>query len=108
MKNKIKQSIIQVINNTNDTERLLQFLGRLEIEPDGVLFADDFVWATIKLVAGIKGIQDDPQKHLIDSKQVQDYVTNTKGVRLFFDGEWYINRNFNLKLRPEWIDIIKE
>jgi hypothetical protein len=96
-------------NGPEDKFSLKHIVGELSKQLDtSVLFADDFVWATIKLVAGIKGIQDDPQKHLIDSKQVQDYVTNTKGVRLFFDGEWYINRNFNLKLRPEWIDIIKE
>lgn len=106
MKDKIKKVIKDKINNIQDTEALIQVLNRLGFDMLEADFIEEMVWATIK--SPIPDIEDDPQCRLYLNKNTESLMKDTKGLKLFFDGTWYINKNLNLKLRPEWIDIIKE
>ena len=107
MRDKLEQSLMARISAIGDKNKLLDIFDRLNWDIDEDIFADVTVWATIKLPQYVEFLIDDSEKHLLESKHTQAYASDTKGVKLFFDGEWYINLKFNLKLRPEWIEIIE-
>ena len=108
MKDKIKTNLKNRIDSIEDTDQLYQMYNQLGLDFNVDDFVADLVWAGIKSPDTITNLQDDQQRHLLEADHVQNYTNDTRGVKLFFDGEWYINRNFNLKLRPEWIEIIEE
>ena len=105
MKTELQQMLIDRINALQDTDALLEMLSKLNMPVDENLLADVTVWATIKALDDLPSIDDDNQSTRFTSPNTRRYADDTKGVKLFFDGEWYINRKFNLKLRPEWLEI---
>jgi len=105
---KLKTMLKSKIDLIQDRDELLTLFRRIGCEIDDTALAAEMVWARIKRLNAIDGIEDDPQKNLITNDNVQEFVHGTRGVKLFFDGEWYINPKFNLKLRPNWIEIINK
>ena len=108
MSNKLKQNLKSRIDDLFDDEKLYRVYSALGLEIDESIFDEEMVWATIRDPATIQYLDDDTSGHLLSARHVEKFRNYTKGVKLFFDGEWYINRDFDLKLRPEWVEIIEE
>lgn len=104
MKTELQQMLTDKINSVQDTEVLLNIMDSLALGIDESLLANSMVWATIKPLDELPLVKSG----LFTNKKTRRYADDTKGIKLFFDGNWYISRNFNLKLRPEWITIIEE
>lgn len=101
MKN-IKDKIKEKINALDDPDKLLELTRSLNIKVEDEL---EFIWGKIKPINQLNLSNKEISK-LRDS-YIQAFVTDTLGVKLYFDGAYYYNPFFNLKLRPEWVEVLK-
>ncbi len=117
MQSEIRTKIQQELASIQDINKLFNIAKQLNISFKDTDFIQKPVWAKIKDVDTIVtafGIIDKSNMeqgqllHLLNNRNTRMFAAETQKIRLFFDGEYYINPELKLKLKAEWIDIIKE
>lgn len=108
MKIQLRQALSARINAIEDEDELLELFGRLGYDLDESLIASEMVWAKIKLADDVSFLEQDKERSKLEGRHIQQLARDTKGVKLFKSGEWYINKNLSLRLRATWINIIEE
>lgn len=107
MINILKQDLTSKINAITKVDKLINIYKKLNMDFDEAIFADKIVWASIKAPEEVANIDKDADQHFLKQRNVQNVRSEIRVIKLFFDGEYYINKHFNLKLKPEWIEIVE-
>jgi galactose mutarotase-like enzyme len=108
MNTKLKKNLKARIELIQNDDQIFSILNHLGFAFDEDEFADEMVWARIKTPNEVQYLTDDEEKNNLTNGRTQQFATATKGVKLFLIDDWYINRDFNLKLRPNWVELIQE
>ena len=102
----LKADMIKRVNRLTTATDLMELFSQLSAPLDVDILDNYFKWFRIKKVSELSEYEDNPLFYLVAENKVRFYANEVDKVRLLEVDDYWINKNFGLKLRDWMIEEI--